>query len=103
MIRGDGSSSRPPGAGARVGLRPERIAAHSGGPGGVAATVVTKMYLGDQIQIVGRLANGAELVVREQPRIRADPGLDTVDPGDAIELRWGPRAPLLLGESKSGV
>ena len=59
--------------------------------GGVSATVVTKMYLGHQIQIVGRLANGAELIVRES-RESCDLGLDTVDTGDAIELRWGPRA-----------
>ena len=90
------------GSGARVGLRPEHITAHSEASGGVSATVVTKMYLGHQIQIVGRLANGAELIVRES-RESCDPGLDTVDTGDAIELRWGPRAPLLLGESKSGV
>ena len=94
MIRGrTGHRAGPPwGRGARVGLRPEHITAHSAASGGVSATVVTKMYLGHQIQIVGRLANGAELIVRES-RESCDPGLDTVDTGDAIELRWGAAGP----------
>ena len=48
----------------RVGIRPERMAAAPGQPDGTANTaaaeVVTKMYLGDQVQIVATLANGDE-------------------------------------------
>jgi hypothetical protein len=51
------------------------------------AEVLTKMYLGDQIQIVARLGEEAEVVVREQ-RAEADPALDTVHPGDPITVSW---------------
>ena len=57
------------------------------------------MYLGDQIQIVARLATGTNIVVREQ-RASADPALDTINPGDQIALSWDEAAPLLLGEAK---
>ena len=56
------------------------------------------MYLGDQIQIVTRLATGDSILVREQ-RASADPTLDTIHPGDQIALSWDEAAPLLLGES----
>jgi hypothetical protein len=59
--------------------------------------VITKMYLGDQIQIVATLTNGANVVVREQ-RASADPALDTIHPGDRIAITWDEAAPLLLGE-----
>jgi hypothetical protein len=57
--------------------------------------VITKMYLGDQIQIVATLANGANVVVREQ-RASADPALDSIHPGDRIAVRWDEAAALLL-------
>ena len=63
-----------------------------------AAEVVTKMYLGDQIQIVARLPGIGDVVVREQ-RASADPALDTIHPGDRITLSWDETAPLLLGEA----
>ena len=62
------------------------------------AEVITKMYLGDQIQIVARLASGDSILVREQ-RASADPALDTIHPGDRIALSWDEAAPLLLGEA----
>jgi ABC-type Fe3+/spermidine/putrescine transport system ATPase subunit len=62
-----------------------------------AAEVITKMYLGDQIQIVVTLANGTSVVVREQ-RARADPALDRIHPGDQIAISWDEGAPLLLGD-----
>jgi ABC-type Fe3+/spermidine/putrescine transport system ATPase subunit len=61
------------------------------------AEVITKMYLGDQIQIVVTLATGGNVVVREQ-RASADPALDTIHPGDRIAISWDESAPLLLGE-----
>jgi spermidine/putrescine transport system ATP-binding protein len=85
-----------------AGAGPERIVAAAGAASGnansVTAGVITKMYLGDQIQIVARLATGDSILVREQ-RASADPTLDTIHPGDRIALSWDEAAPLLLGES----
>jgi len=100
VVRGRGDAVK--GTRVRVGLRPERIVAASGVSGGTAnsatAEVITKMYLGDQIQIVANLASGGNAVVREQ-RASADPALDTINPGDRIVLSWDETAPLLLGEA----
>jgi spermidine/putrescine transport system ATP-binding protein len=100
VVRGRGDTAK--GMRARVGLRPERIVAAPGISGGTANTataeVITKMYLGDQIQIVAQLAGGRNVVVREQ-RVGADPTLDTINPGDQISLSWDETAPLLLGEA----
>jgi spermidine/putrescine transport system ATP-binding protein len=100
VVRGRGDAAK--GTRARVGIRPERIVAAPGISGGTAnsatAEVITKMYLGDQIQIVAELAGGRSVVVREQ-RVGADPMLDTINPGDQIALSWDETAPLLLGEA----
>jgi spermidine/putrescine ABC transporter ATP-binding subunit len=100
VVRGRGDAVK--GTRVRVGLRPERIVAASGMSAGTAnsatAEVVTKMYLGDQIQIVANLASGGSALVREQ-RASADPTLDTINPGDRIVLSWDETAPLLLGEA----
>jgi spermidine/putrescine ABC transporter ATP-binding subunit len=99
VVRGRGETAR--GLRVRVGIRPERIAAATAAPAGTAnsaaAEVITKMYLGDQIQIVTKIASGGSVVVREQ-RASADPALDTIHPGDRITLSWDESAPLLLGE-----
>jgi spermidine/putrescine transport system ATP-binding protein len=98
VVRGRGHAIR--GDRARVGIRPERMVASPGSANGTAnsasAEVVTKMYLGDQIQIVARLAGGSSVIVREQ-RASADPALDTIHPGDQIAITWDEAAPLLLG------
>jgi spermidine/putrescine transport system ATP-binding protein len=98
-VRGRGEAEE--GRRVRVGIRPERMVAAPGPPDGAANTaaaeVITKMYLGDQIQIVVTLANGTSVVVREQ-RARADPALDTIHPGDQIAISWDEGAPLLLGD-----
>jgi spermidine/putrescine transport system ATP-binding protein len=98
VVRGRGIAEK--GDRVRVGIRPERIVAHAGELSGTvnsaAAEVVTKMYLGDQIQIVASIAGGASVLVREQ-RASADPALDAIHPGDSISLRWDEAAPLLLG------
>jgi spermidine/putrescine ABC transporter ATP-binding subunit len=100
VVRGRGDAAR--GTRVSVGIRPERMLAEPGDPGGTAnsaaAEVVTKMYLGDQIQIVVQLANGGTMVVREQ-RANADPALDTIHPGDQIAVSWDESAPLLLGDA----
>jgi spermidine/putrescine ABC transporter ATP-binding subunit len=100
VVRGRGDAAR--GTRVRVGLRPERIAAAPGLSGGTAnsatAEVITKMYLGDQIQIVAKLAGGRNVLVREQ-RASADPTLDTINPWDQIALSWDESAPLLLGDA----
>jgi spermidine/putrescine transport system ATP-binding protein len=100
VVRGRGSAVR--GQRIRVGIRPERITATLGSAGGVtnsaAADVITKVYLGDQVQVVARLDNGASIVVREQ-RSQAQQTLDTVNPGDSVVLGWDEAAPLILGEA----
>ncbi len=100
VVRGRGDAAK--GTRMRVGIRPERIAAARGLSGGTAnsatAEVITKMYLGDQIQIVAKLAGDRNVVVREQ-RASADPALDTINPGDQIALSWDESAPLLLGDA----
>ena len=99
VVRGRGRAVK--GTRVRVGIRPERMVAAAGTSGGLAnsasAQVITKMYLGDQIQIVAKLASGGNVLVREQ-RATADPALDTIHPGDRIALSWDESAPLLLGE-----
>jgi len=102
VVRGRGYAAK--GTRVRVGIRPERIVAVAGAAAGTvnsaAAEVITKMYLGDQIQIVTRLAGVSDVVVREQ-RASADPALDTIHPGDRIAISWDEAAPLLLGEAAS--
>jgi spermidine/putrescine transport system ATP-binding protein len=97
VLRGHGDGRR--GSTVRVGLRPERLIAEIGTSGGEAnsadAEVLTKMYLGDQIQIVVLLTTGTQIVVREQ-RASADPALDSIHPGDRIVIRWDDKALLLL-------
>ncbi len=60
--------------------------------------VIAKVYLGDQVQLMARLATGASIVVREQ-RSRAEPTLDTINAGDSVVLGWDEAAALVLGEA----
>jgi len=98
VVRGRGYAVK--GARVRVGIRPERMVAAARDAAGHAnsavAEVITKMYLGDQIQIVAKLAGLGDITVREQ-RSTADPALDAVHPGDRILVSWDEAAPLLLG------
>ena len=59
---------------------------------------MTKVYLGDQVQLIARIASGAQVAVREQ-RSSAQPTLDAVSPGDSVVLRWDEAAPLFLGKA----
>jgi spermidine/putrescine transport system ATP-binding protein len=99
LVSGHGLIRR--GVTARVGIRPERIMAVTQAPdassNSALATVTSKMYLGDQIQIVVSLPNGEQMLVREQ-RASADPALDTIHPGEQIRVIWDDQAPLLLGD-----
>jgi spermidine/putrescine ABC transporter ATP-binding subunit len=98
-VRGRGTATV--GAHVRVGIRPERMEvrpeAHDGTANSAAAEVVTKMYLGDQVQIVAAMA-GTHVIVREQ-RATAHPALDSIEPGNHITIRWDEAAPLLLSDS----
>jgi ABC-type Fe3+/spermidine/putrescine transport system ATPase subunit len=100
VIRGRGNTVR--GSRVRIGVRPERIVALPGtaesAPNSVPAEVVAKLYLGDQVQLLSRLANDVEILVREQ-RAGAHPGIDAIHPGDQVVLSWDESAPLLLGEA----
>src|SRR5579864_3155540 len=100
IVRGRGSAEK--GTRVRVGIRPERILAVAGAAPGTAnsaaAEVITKMYLGDQVQVVATLTNGVSVVVREQ-RASADPALDNIHPGDRVAISWDEAAALLLGDA----
>jgi spermidine/putrescine ABC transporter ATP-binding subunit len=100
IVRGRGSATK--GTRIRVGIRPERMTATvgplTGSANSAVADVVTKVYLGDQVQLLARLATGATIVVREQ-RSWAQESLDTINPGDSVVLGWDEAAPLLLGEA----
>ena len=109
-VRGRGEAAE--GDEVTVGVRSERMAA-AGDPAARAACaasrvncveveVLTKMYLGDQIQIVARPEGGAEVVVREQ-RSAADPALDGVHPGDLIVVSWDETAPHIMRAGSSPV
>lgn len=86
------------GAAVRLGIRPE--AATIGPPenGGVAATVVTAMVLGDRLQMVLQLADGDELLLR-QVRSGDDRVTAAVRPHDRVGVRFAPGAGLLIGEA----
>ena len=101
VVRGHGAA--PLGEQATAGVRSERMIAVAGAqkpaPNSSPAEVLTKMYLGDQIQIVARLANGSDVVIREQ-RADADPAMDNVHPGDGITVSWDDSAPRILSGAK---
>jgi spermidine/putrescine ABC transporter ATP-binding subunit len=109
VVRGRGDV--PAGGEATVGVRSERMVASrdpaareacaASGFNCSSAEVLTKMYLGDQIQIVARLAGGNDVIVREQ-RAEADPALDTVHPGDGITVSWDETAPHVMSTGSGG-
>jgi spermidine/putrescine transport system ATP-binding protein len=89
----------------RVGVRPESGAVEAGhgdgdrdgdGDGRCEATVVTAMVLGDRLQVVARLGDGAEVLLR-QPRAAGDRDLASLQPGDPVGVAFAPQAGLLLG------
>ena len=99
LIKGTGRAR--PRTRVRVGLRPERVVVKPGSapsrPNSANAEVQAKLYLGDQVQVVVKLANDSTLIAREQ-RATAHPGLDTVQPGDQVAVSWDEAAPLLMND-----
>jgi spermidine/putrescine ABC transporter ATP-binding subunit len=100
VVHGKGDVAR--GQAARVGIRPARLRIVSAAPDGTVnaarATVETKMYLGDEVQVVATLDGGTQMVIREQ-RAGSDASNDAIRPGDPITIQWDPNAPVLLAES----
>jgi spermidine/putrescine transport system ATP-binding protein len=80
-----------------VGIRPEkvRVVPDLDGPNRVAATVVTRLQLGSQIQLVAEMADGTTLTA-VVPRAGTDADVDDLVPGDHINLSWSASAPILL-------
>ncbi len=99
IVRGNGTVGM--GQSARVGIRPARVSIDSAQPDGKVNTasgvVVTKMYLGDEVQVVAELAGGTRMLVREQ-RAGTDASHDAIRSGDPISIRWDQSAPVLLAE-----
>ncbi len=102
LVHGRGDADK--GTRIQVGIRSERMVATPGVADPAAdsapAEVIHKVYLGGQIQIVARLANGSNVVVREQ---RADPALDTIHPGDKITVSWDESCALIFGAAAPAV
>jgi spermidine/putrescine transport system ATP-binding protein len=87
---------------ARIGIRPARLSIVPGRATGAAntakAVVDSKMYLGDEVQVVATLDGGTRMLVREQ-RAGTDDSHDAIRPGDPITIQWERTAPVLLAES----
>jgi spermidine/putrescine transport system ATP-binding protein len=100
VVRGEGSATV--GQAARVGIRPARLRIASSTPDEKINTangvVVTKMYLGDEVQVIADLDVGTRAIIREQ-RAGTDVSHDAIRPGDPITIRWDQSAPVLLTES----
>jgi spermidine/putrescine transport system ATP-binding protein len=88
----------PNGADVRVGLRPESAELRAAGGADADATVVTAMVLGDRLQVVARLADDQELLLR-QGRTPDDGEVASVQPGDRVGIAFRPRSGLLIGEA----
>jgi spermidine/putrescine ABC transporter ATP-binding subunit len=92
-------TDRPNGERVRVGLRPEAMQIGSDGQH-AEATVVTAMVLGDRLQVVARLGDGQEVLLR-QGRSPEDGEIAAVQTGDRVGIAFRPRAGLLIGEATS--
>jgi spermidine/putrescine ABC transporter ATP-binding subunit len=96
--RGDVADRRS----ARVGIRPARLNIVAGQAIGTVntakAVVDSKMYLGDEVQVLATLDGGVRMLIREQ-RAGTDDSHDAIRPGDPITIQWERTAPVLLAES----
>ncbi|HEX3221506.1 MAG TPA: TOBE domain-containing protein, partial [Nocardioides sp.] len=96
--RGYATKGRP----ARVGIRPSRLriveSSVNGAVNTARAVVETKMYLGDEVQVVAELTGGHRFLVREQ-RVGTDEVHDAISPGDRITIQWELTAPVLLADA----
>jgi ABC-type Fe3+/spermidine/putrescine transport system ATPase subunit len=88
----------PNGSVVRVGVRPESAEVRAVDGSDAEATVVTAMVLGDRLQVVARLGDGQELLLR-QGRTPEDGEVAAVQPGDRVGIGFRPRSGLLLGEA----
>jgi spermidine/putrescine ABC transporter ATP-binding subunit len=97
-----GLGDPPTGRSVRVGIRPARISivrnAANGTVNTARAVVATKMYLGDEVQVVAELDGGTTFVVRER-RAGTDDSHDAIRPGDQVTIQWESTAPVLLVSS----
>ncbi len=100
VVRGRGSATN--GRNARVGIRPARLRIVPGPVDGTPNTaqgrIVTKMYLGDEVQVVAELDGGDRMLIREQ-RAGTDASHDAIRPGDPVTIQWDQTAPVLLADS----
>jgi len=100
VVRGRGDPRT--GQSLRVGIRPARLSIVNGrGDQSVntaRAVVASKMYLGDEVQVLATLDGGTRMLVREQ-RAGTDDSHDAIRPGDPITIQWERTAPVLLAES----
>jgi spermidine/putrescine ABC transporter ATP-binding subunit len=97
VVRGRGSATR--GQSARVGIRPARLHIVPDEPetgvNTARGVTVTKMYLGDEVQVVAELQGGTRMLIRAQ-RAGTDASHDAIKPGDPVTIRWDQSAPVLL-------
>jgi spermidine/putrescine transport system ATP-binding protein len=100
VVRGRGDATK--GHRARVGIRPARLHIVVGPVDDLVnsakGVVATKMYLGDEVQVLATLDGGTRMLIREQ-RAGTDDSHDTIRPGDPITIQWERNAPVLLAES----
>jgi spermidine/putrescine ABC transporter ATP-binding subunit len=82
----------------RVGLRPESGEVRAVEGADLEATVVTAMVLGDRLQVVARLDDGQELLLR-QGRTPEDGEVAASRPGDRVGIALRPRSGLLIGKA----
>src|SRR4051794_11946162 len=99
VVRARGEATR--GQAARIGIRPARLNIVAGPAAGnvnaARAVVDTKMYLGDEVQVVATLDGGTQMLIREQ-RSGSEPPHDAIRPGDSITIQWDRTAPVLLAD-----
>jgi ABC-type Fe3+/spermidine/putrescine transport system ATPase subunit len=99
VVRARGEATR--GQSARIGIRPARLSIVAGPAAGnvnaARAVVDTKMYLGDEVQVVATLDGGTQMLIREQ-RSGSEPPHDAIRPGDSITIQWDRTAPVLLAD-----
>jgi spermidine/putrescine transport system ATP-binding protein len=83
------------GAAVRVGLRPECATFRPAAGGGGNAEVVTAMVLGDRLQVLARMGDGDEVLLR-QARAHGDAAVAALRPGDGLGVEFHPEVGLLL-------
>ena len=100
-----GAATAERGRRVRVGIRPERMAAHPGQPRrhrqqGRRRRSSPRCTSATRCRWSPRSPTGRASIVREQ-RASADPALDTIHPGDQIAVSWDEAAPHMLGDADS--